>query len=69
MSEKRALSLVQNGIFAGNIEEPDWTLLDVVSESQDRVFERFIRFDQRFPNKPVVHLSLVLISITRAMPV
>ncbi len=54
-----AFPLVQTGTFNGSVTEPDWAMLDVASESQDRIFERFIRFDQRYSTKPVVQVALV----------
>jgi hypothetical protein len=59
MAEQHFAPLILSGTYAGSIEEPDWTLLDVASENHDRIFERFVRFDQRFGAKPIVHLSLI----------
>lgn len=58
MPEQHFSPLIFSGTYVGSVEEPDWTLMDVVSESHDRVFERFIRFDQRYSSKPIVHVSL-----------
>jgi hypothetical protein len=45
--------------FIGNVQEPDWCLLDPEEASQSRIFERYVRFGKRFVKKPLVYLSLV----------
>jgi len=59
MSDKSKVPLFLNGTIVGSVEEPDWVLVDVPSENHDRIFERYIRFDQKFSDKPIVHLSLI----------
>ena len=52
------LSIISD-TFVGNVQEPDWCLLDPAEGSQSRIFERYIRFGKRFNKKPLVHVSLV----------
>lgn len=59
MSDKKAAPLFLTGNVSGSIEEPDWVLLDVPAENHDRVFERYVRFDQTFSEKPLIQVSLV----------
>ncbi len=59
MSDKNPAPLFLNGTVVGSVEEPDWVLLDVPAENHDRIFERYVRFDQRFSGQPLVQLSLI----------
>lgn len=56
-SASSSLTIISD-TFIGNVQEPDWCLLEVGEGSQSRIFERYIRFGKRFNKKPLVHVSL-----------